>query len=406
MTPGKSSYEGEGRPIGGMERKKKIIRITTVPQSLLILLEGQMKFMKEQGYEVIGLTSSGPEIEEIKRREDVPVKIVEMTRTISPLADLKSLIQVYRFLVREKPFIVHSHTPKAGIVGMMAAWMAGVPHRLHTIAGLPLLEARGAKRRMLELVERLTYSLATRVYPNSRGLMDIVIKANFAPPSKFRIIGQGSSNGIDEQHFDPAKVDPGERHTLRTRLGLEEKDFVFLFIGRVVRDKGIHELIDAFGQVSRDRPWAKLMILGRYEDDLDPVEPDTRAEIDRNPQIHYLGFQADVRPYLAISDLLVFPSYREGFPNVVMQASAMGKASLVTNINGCNEIIAEGVNGWIVEPKQTAPLAERMAYAIEHPEEVEAMASRARDRVVSQFSRAYIWNALAEEYRSLETIEK
>lgn len=389
-----------------MERNRKIIRITTKPQSLLILLEGQMGFMKEQGYEVIGLTSSGAEIDEIKEKEGVPVKIVEMTRTISPLADLRSLIQVYRILVQEKPFIVHTHTPKAGIVGMLASWLAGVPHRLHTIAGLPLLEARGLKRWLLNRVEKLTYAAATRVYPNSRGLMQIVMDARFAPASKFKLIGNGSSNGVDEGHFSPEKVDSQSLEDIRNQMRLEPEDFVFLFIGRVVRDKGIHELISAFRQISRSRPRAKLLILGRFEDDLDPVDPEVKDEILANPQIHYLGFQSDVRPYLAVSDILVFPSYREGFPNVVMQASAMGKASIVTNINGCNEIITQGENGWIIEPKQKEALMERMEYAMEHPDEVAAMASRARERVVSQFSRTYIWNALADEYRSLETTEE
>ncbi len=385
-----------------MEKKRKIIRITTKPQSLRILLEGQMRFMKDQGYEVMGLTSSGEEINEIEENEGVPVKIVEMTRTISPFRDLKSLVQVYRFLVREKPDIVHTHTPKAGIIGMLAARLAGVPHRLHTIAGLPLLESRGLKRVLLDGVEKLTYACATRVYPNSKGLHEIVVRGNYAPAKKFKIIGHGSSNGIDEKHFHPDQVKPSRLTRIHLELGLKPEDFIFLFIGRVVRDKGIHELIDAFKAVSKAKPWVKLLILGRFEEELDPIEPSTRREIETNPQIHYLGFQSDVRPYLAVSTMLVFPSYREGFPNVVLQAAAMERASIVTNINGCNEIVAEGVNGWIVEPKQTAALTERMAYALDHPEEVQRLASQARERVVSQFSRTYIWNALAAEYRSLE----
>ncbi len=216
--------------------KNKLIRITTVPISLNKLLEGQLRFMKGH-YEVLAV-SAGPveELEAVGRREGVAIREVAMTRSITPLKDVKAVWQLYRLFKKEKPSIVHTHTPKAGIVGMMAAWFAGVPNRLHTVAGLPLMEATGFKRALLNFVEKTTYRFATKVYPNSKGLYDFIIAENFTKPSKLTIIGNGSSNGIDIHYFDP-ELFISTRNTLRQELSIPQDSFVFVFVGRLVGDK-------------------------------------------------------------------------------------------------------------------------------------------------------------------------
>src|SRR5690606_32425078 len=181
---------------------KKLIRITTVPLSLDKLIEGQLNFMS-QFYEVTAISSNYEELKKIKEKEDVEIFPIEMTRQITPFQDLKSVYQLYKFLKKEKPLIVHTHTPKAGIVGMLAAKLAKVPIRLHTVAGLPLMEAKGVKRKILNFVEKLTYSCATKVYPNSQGLYDFILKKKFCVNSKLKVLGNGSSNGINTEYFNP-----------------------------------------------------------------------------------------------------------------------------------------------------------------------------------------------------------
>lgn len=224
------------------------------------------------------------------------------------------------FLKKTRPFIVHSHTPKAGVVGMLAAKLAGVPHRLHTVAGLPLLEASGSKRKVLDIVEKFTYSCATMVYPNSFGLKSIILDNNFCDSNKIKVLANGSSNGIDTSYFNPELYSQEQNSKLKSEIGIQADEFVFIFVGRLVKDKGINEMVAAFEHVQKENTKVKLLLIGDYENDLDPLNSQTVESINNNPSIIAAGFKNDVRPYLAVANVLVFPSYREGFPNVVMQA--------------------------------------------------------------------------------------
>ncbi len=380
---------------------QKIIRITTVPISLGGLLQGQLKFMS-QYFEVIGISSKdGTILKEVSEKEEVPVIAIEMTRKITPFKDLKSVYQLYKVFKKEKPDIVHSHTPKAGTVAMLAAKLAGVPLRLHTIAGLPLLEAKGAKRLLLDVVEKFTYYCATMIYPNSFVLKDIIIKNKYTTVKKLKVIAKGSSNGIDTSFFDPNIYSNEEQKTLKQQLAIKDTDFVFAFVGRLVTDKGINELVKAFKMVNAEFANAKLLLIGPYEKDLDPILPETEKEINSNPNIITTGWQKDVRPYFSIADVLTFPSYREGFPNVVMQAGAMGLPSIVTDINGCNEIIEHMVNGVIIPPKDTESLYEQMKRMVADKEMTIQLSQKSRHMIVDRYERQYVWEALLEEYRAL-----
>ena len=376
--------------------KPKLIRITTVPISLKTLLKGQHRFMSENGFEVVGVSSKGQELEDVKNDENIRVVALEMTRMISPFSDLKSLWKFYKLCKKEKPNIVHSHTPKAGIIGMLGAKLAGVPIRLHTVAGLPLMEEKGIKRKILDFVEKLTYTCATKVYPNSKGLYDFILENKFTSTEKLKVIGNGSSNGIDTSHFDPTLISEQQKQDLRKSLGIKPEDFVFVFVGRIVKDKGINELISAFSKLKTQN--SKLLLVGNYERELDPLLPETEKIIKTNPNIIPVGYQPDVRPYFAISDCLVFPSYREGFPNVVMQAGAMGLPSIVTDINGCNEIIINQKNGIIIPVKNTEELTKVMLL---NSEKYQALKKESRNMITSRYEQKVVWNEIMKEYNAL-----
>ncbi len=380
---------------------KKIIRITTIPGSLGTLLRGQLKFMSDH-YEMIGISGSGARLEEVERDEGIKTLAVEMTRQITPLKDIKAVFQLYKIFRKEKPFIVHTHTPKAGTLGMLAAKLARVPNRLHTIAGLPLLEATGNKRRLLNFVEKITYGCATMILPNSFAMKDIVLKEKFCKEEKLKVIGNGSSNGIDIEHYHGNHVSEEEASNLRAKLQIDENDIVFIFIGRVVKDKGVNELVLAFDAVSKINKNAKLIIVGPHEKDLDPINPKSEDIIRSNKNIHEVGMIMDIRPYVVISDILAFPSYREGFPNVVLQASCMEKPCIVTDINGSNEIIEHGFNGLIIPPKNVEKLKDAMLYLINNPEKTLYLANNSRQNIIDKYQREYIWDELLKLYKSLE----
>jgi len=381
--------------------KQKLLRITTVPLSLFSLLKGQLRFMSEH-YEVKGISSDGDLRSEVERYEGVSIIPIEMTRTISPIKDLKSVWLLYKLFKKEKPLIVHTHTPKAGTVGMLAAKLAGVPHRLHTIAGLPLLEVRGNKRRLLDVVEKATYACATNIYPNSKGLYDIILESNYAKADKLKVIGQGSSNGIDTSHFDPESYSIEEKQKVRLKHQMNEDDFVFVFVGRLVKDKGINELLEAFQKLSQRGKQIKLLLVGFLETELDPLSSISLGILETNKNIAFVGFQKDVRPYFAAADALVFPSYREGFPNVVMQAGAMGLPSIVSDINGCNEIIIDGENGIIIPPKNIDALYNAMLRFVEDNELLSKLKINARRMIVDRYEQQVVWGALLAEYKRLE----
>nr|WP_126414914.1 glycosyltransferase family 4 protein [Weeksella virosa] len=379
----------------------KLIRITTVPQSLRGLLKGQLKFMSENGFEVIGVSSPGEALKDVEKNEGVKTVGINMTRSITPIQDLKALIQLIQLFRKEKPHIVHTHTPKAGLLGMMAAKIAGVPHRLHTVAGMPLTVATGSKRHLLNQMEKLTYACATKVYPNSFGLEKIILDEKFTSPTKLKVIGNGSSNGIDTSEFDPKKVSEETKKEIRKNLGIKEEDFVFLFVGRVVKDKGINELVQAFINLERNNTNCHLVIVGSYENDLDPVLPETEKQINNHPKIHAVGYKSNVIDYFAMADVLTFPSYREGFPNVVMQAAAMQLNCIVSDINGCNEIITNSQNGWIVPVKDIEILANRMQWCVDNPIESMAMGMKNREIMISDYERSYVWKEIVKEYKKL-----
>ena len=377
--------------------RHKVIRVTTVAISLKILLKGQLSYI-QQYFDVLAISSPGSELRDLSVNDQIRTIELRMSRSISPILDLISLAQLILITNRESPSIIHTHTPKAGTLGMIAAWLCRVPVRIHTVAGLPLLETKGPKRALLNFVEKITYACATKVYPNSIGLKEIIIQNNFCKPEKLKVIGNGSSNGINTSHFSKESIPYTELGGKRTKFKLKSGDFVFVFVGRLVKDKGINELVNAFVTINSQYSSTKLILVGNYEADLDPLKPETLKEIEENPAIISAGYQSDVRPFLALSHALVFPSYREGFPNVPMQALAMEVPAIVTDINGCNEIVIHEQNGLIIPPKNTQSIIEAMQRLMTDQQLYNHLKSNARESIVSRYDQHTLWKLIKEEY--------
>jgi len=376
---------------------KKIIRITTVPISFLKLLPGQLKFMRHF-FGILAISSGGRELDQVGINERVEIFPLNMTRLISPLQDIFSLFKLISLFLKAKPQIVHTHTPKAGTLGMLAAWVCRVPVRMHTVAGLPLVETIGAKRILLDTVEMITYSCATRVFPNSYGLKEIILKNKYCVEKKLQVIGNGSSNGIDVEYFSPDSIPKNITSQLLHDLNLTSSHFIFIFVGRLVSDKGLNELVKAFSNVNHRLKNSILLLVGTEEKKLDPLHLATQRAISTNSAIVSVGYKTDIRPYLSISHVLAFPSYREGFPNVVMQAGAMGLPSIVSNINGCNEIIGDGMNGLIIPPKNILQLEEAMIQIFMDNDLYIKLKNNARLSIVDRYDQMVIWNEIKTEY--------
>ena len=381
-----------------MQQNKKLIRITTVPISLKVLLRRQLRFMSDY-FEVIGVSSPGETLEEVGEQEGIRTIPIPMTRSITPINDLKSLWQLYRLFRKERPFIVHTHTPKAGLLGMMASRFARIPIRMHTVAGLPLMESKGFRKKVLEFTERLTYTCATGIYPNSRNLAEFIIKNKYCTPAKLKVLGNGSSNGIDMDFFQLNQAAISRGDAFKKEFNISDDDFVFLFVGRLVKDKGIEELLEAFTKTKQSHSNVKLLLVGPFEQELDPISGKAKSVIDQDEDIIHVGFQQDVRSYLAISNALVFPSYREGFPNVPMQAGCFQLPSIVTDINGCNEIIEHGKNGLIIPVKDAEALHRSMLALMTDKALYLNLKSKARNMILDRYEQNKFWKVLLNEYQ-------
>lgn len=383
-----------------MKPKIKLLRITTVPISLNILLKGQLAYMQSNGFDVYTVSADGTEIAELTEREGVRHHVIPLTRKITPLKDLLCLWNLILFIRKEKVQIVHSHTPKAGLIGMLAAKICNVPHRFHTVAGMPLMESRGLKKMILKCTESITYWSATRVYPNSLKLKEFIAREIRVNKKKLHVIAKGSSNGIDTSYFSASEQIVCDSKNLLKKYSINDGDLVVTFVGRIVGDKGVNELVEAFLKVSsKIDKRLKMMLVGPFEEDLNPVSPKTRTTIHEHPDILNVGFQSDIRPFLYISSLFVFPSYREGFPNVILQASAMGVPCIASDINGCNEIIKHGETGLLVPAKNVEELTRAIEMLVLDEDKRNEFSKKAREFVLGNFNQQYVWQQIVQEYK-------
>ena len=377
---------------------KKLFRISTVPMSLNLLLKGQLRYLN-QFYDVTAISGAGKDMDEVQNREQVKTQVIEMAREISPFQDLMALYRLYCYFKKEKPDIIHSITPKAGLLSMLAGKFAGVPIRIHTFTGLIFPSKKGIFKTVLIGMDRLLAGCATHIYPEGEGVKEDLIKYRITQ-KPLKMIANGNVNGIDTAYFNRNEISTGILENLKADLGIEENDFVFIFVGRLVRDKGINELIAAFSNINLNLN-LKLLLVGPLEAELDPLLPQTLQEIATNPNIISVGFQKDVRPYFLLSDALVFPSYREGFPNVVLQSLALQVPAIVTDINGSNEIITHGKNGLIVPPKNASELQKAMERLLTDRALRENLRAYSQQSVL-RFEQKLVWEALLAEYQMID----
>ena len=375
----------------------KIIRTATVPVSLNTFCRGLLRELREQdGYEVVAVSSPGDAMREIEEREGVRTIAVPMERHISPLKDLKSLFGLIRVFQKEKPTMVHSMTPKAGLLSMMAAWFCRVPVRVHTFTGLVFPTATGLTQRILILTDRITCACATHIVPEGEGVKNDLLNYRITR-KQLKVLGHGNVRGIDLDHNNLQLPEVQADAAKIRKPGI----FTFVFVGRLVRDKGINELVEAFERLNKEYTNIRLILVGPQEPKLDPLKPEAIAKIDNNKNIEAVGHQSNVRQWLAASDAFVFPSYREGFPNVVIEAGAMSLPSIVTDINGSREIIIEGKNGTIIPPRDAVALYQSMKSFLEQPDKRAQMAFNARPFVASRYEQSYVRRCLKEYYKEI-----
>ena len=371
--------------------KKKILRAVTVPLSLGFCREVMIK-MRAMGYEMVAVTSPGPELDRLRDEDGFHCVAVPMERHISIVKDFMSLWRMIKVFRKERPYVVHSMTPKAGMICMVAAWITRVPRRVHTFTGLVWPTATGLKRKILMMTDWLTCACATHVIPEGKGVMDD-LKNGGITHKPMKVLGFGNVMGVDMERFSP------KRFTVRK----DAKTFTFLFVGRIVGDKGINELVEAFTRLHNKYNKVRLVLVGRYEHELDPVRDTTRKLIDANDAINACGprYGDDLLQMYVDADCFVMPSYREGFPNTVLEAGAMGLPSIVTDINGSREIIENGKNGLIVPPKDVNSLYEAMEHMLTDNAAREMMRSNARTMIASRFERNFVQKCQIDFYKEI-----
>lgn len=382
--------------------KTKIIRITTIPESLTAFCKELLRELHEmEGYEVVAVSSPGEDLRIVAESEKVRTYGVPMERHISLLKDIVSLCNLIKVFRKERPIMVHSMTPKAGLLSMMAGWICRVPVRVHTFTGLVFPTSTGIKRKVLMMTDRLTCACATHIIPEGEGVKADLLNNNITR-KHLQVLGHGNVKGIDLDKFDSQDIKVKEEAVrIRKELALSENDFVFVFVGRLVGDKGINELVEAFMLLHNKYPNAKLILVGPEEAELDPLKPETRDEISKNPAIFAVGSQSDVRPWYMAGDAFVFPSYREGFPNCVIEAGAMGLPSIVTDINGSREIVIDGENGVIIPSKDSETLYKAMERMMTDAGKRQYMASNSRRLIANRYEQSYVRKCLKDFYRKI-----
>lgn len=393
--PAGSTPEPPGEVEAG-RRRPVVVHVVTDPVSLFFL-SGQAAYLRQAGVEVHAIASPGPALDRFGRQERVPVHGVAMRRAVTPLRDLGALWRLYRELRRLRPQIVHAHTPKGGLLGMLAAWLAGVPVRIYHLRGLRFATERGARRRLLLATDWLSCRLAHRVLAIGPSVRRTAIDCGTCDPARIRVL-LGGGNGIDTAgRFVP--TDAAARAAERARLGIPADALVVGFVGRFVRDKGVIELARAWARLRQAEPRAHLLVVGRTDAPGAPAE--IVALLRADARVHVAGVVWETAPLYAAMDVLALPTYREGLPNVLIEAAAMALPVVATDVPGCDDAVQDGVTGSLVPPQDAGALAAALLRYLSDPTLRARHGAAGRCRVLADFRREAIWEATASEYRAL-----
>ncbi len=341
------------------------------------------------------MTSPGPLLERIAREEGIATVAIPMRREIAPLRDVVSLWRIFRALRRLHPDLTEFSTPKAGLLGNLAAKWCRVPARIYMLRGLRLETLTGLTRRILLAAERIAAACAHLVVCNSESLRTKAMALQIADESKLHLIGSGSSNGVDVDRFSPG---PEE---VREGLGIPENAPVIGFVGRLTRDKGVPELIEAFEEIVAAAPLARLLLVGWFDESEDSLSEELRTRIDHHPSIFRTGFVADTAPYYRAMDMMVLPTWREGFPNVVLEAAATGIPVITTFSTGSRDAVLPEVTGVLIPAGYPVAIAEAVLRLIWHPEERHRMGTAARSWVIDEFVNGRVLGLTVDFYAKL-----
>lgn len=369
--------------------------------ALRYLLPGQMRFMAANGFDVLMISADGKELPEVIEREQCRHIIVPMTRKITPFTDLKCLFRLIKIFRKEKPDIVHTHTPKAGLLGMLAAKFCGIKVRIHTVAGLPLMVEKGFKYQLLKFIEKLTYAAANHVWPNSHSLMQFISKHKLCKTTRLNIIAKGSTNGIAVNRFNKENLDEKIINEIKEQIHYSTGQTYLLCIGRLVKDKGLIELVHVFLQLQKENVNLKLILVGEYENALDPLPEATLLEIENNTSIIHINWSNRVEYFMHLADFFVFPSHREGFPNVLLQAGSMGLPVICSHITGNIDIVTTNETGLIFESGNEQQMLKLLQYALLHQQHMQDMAKKLQQHVRENYRQENIWQNMLEAYKTL-----
>jgi len=366
----------------------------TASQSCLIL-GGRLRTLREAGFRVTLVSGPGELLTRTAAEEGVESIAVPMRREMAPVSDLWSLMRLCWLLYRLKPEITEFSTPKAGLLGSVAAMLCGVPSRVYLLRGLKLETSTGVKRRILLAAERLASACSHAVLCNSESLRNQALALRVAPASKLHMLGSGSSNGVDVEHFSPG---PG---ILRARLCLPSDAPVVGFVGRLTRDKGLPELVEAFDAIMAAKPLAHLLLVGWFDAAEDALDRDLRVRIKNHPRIHMTGYVADTAPYYRVMDVMVLPTWREGFPNVVLEAAASGIPVVTTLCTGSRDTVVPEVTGLLIPPGYPAAISEAVLQLLRNHARRCRMGMAARAWVLENYVKDYVLGLTVRCYKSL-----
>lgn len=354
--------------------------------------------MKERGVDVEAISSPGEKLTEFGEEQGILVHAIELPRRITPLHDLRAVLQLSRILRRIKPTIVHAHTPKGGLLGMISAWLTRTRVCIYHMRGLPYMSATGRKRTLLMATERTSCRLAHRVFCVSHSLREVAIADGIVPAEKIVVFAGGSGNGVDSTtRFNPDRFSAEAVQAQKAELGIGGDEIVIGFIGRIVRDKGIEELAVAWRQIREAYPAARLVLVGPVEPQ-DPVSPDTLLFLQGDDRVVMIDWLDDTSVIYPVLDMLVLPTYREGFPNVPLEAASMGLPVVATRIPGCIDAVADGETGTLVPVRDPNALAEAIRMYLDEPELRCKHGQAGRARVLRDFRQEVIWDAVYQEY--------
>jgi len=383
--------DGSGRP--------RIVYVLTASLAVRFL-RGQLRYLREAGFDVTVIASWGEELATIPEAEGVRAISVPFSRGISLRKDVMSLWHLWRVMRRIRPTITSVGTPKAGLLGGLVAFFAGVPCRLYTLRGLRLQTVTGMRRRVLLFAERLACLSAHRVICVSNSLRQEAVALGLADPQKTVVLGSGSSNGVDVSRFDLDQAERQKVVELRSKLGIPPGAPVVGFVGRFTRDKGIEELLQAFSLLRERLPELRVLLVGDVEKG-DLPSLDVLQKVKTDPNIICPGFVADPALYYQIMDVLALPTHREGFPNAVLEANASGKPAVVTKATGAVDSVIDGVTGFIVPVGDNIAFAKALAKLLYDPSLAKSMGQAARDRAAAEFRQETIWAGMLGECRRL-----